>query len=71
MRPGDPLESIRAKQQALSAQLLARAVARVARGDVTSKPQPAGGGRQYYRMHPRLRAQVERKLADGGYRPSS
>jgi methionyl-tRNA formyltransferase len=67
--PGETLATIRAKQQRLAAELLLRAVERFASGEVSARPQEATAGRQFYRMHPRLRAQVERKLAAGAYRP--
>lgn len=69
--PGDTLASIRSKQQALSAELLVRVVRQLGDGTAERTPQLPEEGRQFYRMHPELRAAVERKLAHGAYRPSA
>jgi hypothetical protein len=64
---GDTLQTIRAKQQQMAADLLVAAAHRIADGTVDASPQRPEDGRQYYRMHPALRALVELKLADGSY----
>jgi folate-dependent phosphoribosylglycinamide formyltransferase PurN len=70
VEPGDTLESIRAKQQRLSARLLLRAVEGIERGTAAPIPQQPEEGRQFYRMHHLLRRHVERKLASGEYAPA-
>jgi methionyl-tRNA formyltransferase len=65
---GDTIESLRPKHQAAATALLLEAVDGIAAGHGERTPQAIGDGRQYYRMHPELRAVVERKLADGSYR---
>lgn len=65
---GDDLESLREKHQRAAGRLLAETVERIAAGDAAATPQALEEGRQYYRMHPRLRAIVERRLAAGTYR---
>ena len=64
---GDTLESLRPKHQAAAASLLLEAVEAIGNGTAESTPQALEAGRQYYRMHPALRAVVEAKLANGGY----
>jgi folate-dependent phosphoribosylglycinamide formyltransferase PurN len=65
---GDTLETIRGKQQQRSAELLFEAAVEIGEGRCMRVPQAAGEGRQYYRMHPALRARAEEKLATGRYR---
>jgi folate-dependent phosphoribosylglycinamide formyltransferase PurN len=65
---GDTLQSIRAKQQLLAAEMICRAVSLLEAGTARPLPQRDFSGRQYYRMHPVLREQVEAKLRSGGYR---
>ena len=64
---GDTLQSIRVKQQALSARLLLQAVERIDTGRVKRIPQREEEGRQFYRMHPSLRERVEQSLESGRY----
>ena len=65
--PGDTLDALRAKHQEAAARLLLEAARAIAAGSEERRPQRPEEGRQYYRMHPHLRAAVERKLAAGGY----
>lgn len=66
--PGDDLARLRERHQDTAARLLVETVERIAAGDSSRTPQALDEGRQYYRMHPRLRASVEAKLADRSYR---
>lgn len=65
---GDTLAVVRAKQQRLASSLLLKAVTAIDERTTNPTPQRREDGRQYYRMHPRLRAHVEDKLASGAYR---
>jgi folate-dependent phosphoribosylglycinamide formyltransferase PurN len=67
VKPGDTLESIREKQRSLAVALLHETVREVAGGSIDRRPQCREDGRQYYRMHPALRAATERQLAEGRY----
>lgn len=67
VKGSDTLETIRANQQRLSAELLLEAAGQAGGGWPERRAQEPEEGRQYYRMHPRLRRVVERKLADGSY----
>jgi methionyl-tRNA formyltransferase len=62
VEPGDTLESLRAKLQSVAARLLFEAVTALLDGTAAREPQRPEDGHQYYRMHPALRAQVERRL---------
>ncbi len=66
--PGDDLARLRERHQEAAGRLLLDTVERIAAGDSRATPQRLDEGRQYFRMHPRLRAVVEAKLADGSYR---
>jgi methionyl-tRNA formyltransferase len=66
--PGDTLESLRGKHQAAASRMLVEAACRLRDGNLERVTQQPDEGRQYYRMHPALRAFVERKLADCSYR---
>ena len=61
--PGDTLEMVRARAADKQAQLLAWAVGTVRSGPLPRVRQAAADGRQYYVMHPRLRAVAQRRLA--------
>ena len=65
----ETLETLRAKHQDVAQKLLLEAVLALRDGREHRVAQRAADGRQYYRMHPALRAVVERKLA-AGYRPA-
>jgi methionyl-tRNA formyltransferase len=65
---GDDVESLRPKHQRAATSLLLGAADGIAAGRAERTPQRLEDGRQYYRMHPALRAIVERKLADCTYR---
>lgn len=65
---GDGLERIRERHREACARLLATACAELADGGAHPIPQLPAEGRQYYRMHPALRAAVESKLEQGTYR---
>jgi folate-dependent phosphoribosylglycinamide formyltransferase PurN len=69
--PGDTLETLRGKHQELAAMLLLEAARRISDGSAAPRPQQPEDGRQFYRMHPAVRAVVEGKLAAGSYRPSA
>jgi folate-dependent phosphoribosylglycinamide formyltransferase PurN len=62
IEPGDTLETLRAKHQELATRLLLEAARQIASGTAQPIAQRPEDGRQYYRMHPLLRAAVERKL---------
>jgi folate-dependent phosphoribosylglycinamide formyltransferase PurN len=64
---GDTLESIREKQRRVAVELLQETVRGISGGRVDRRPQRPEEGRQYYRMHPALRAETQRKLAEGRY----
>ena len=61
--PGATLQSLRADHQQAAARLLVAAALQLRDGTEQRTPQRADEGRQYYRMHPSLRARVERALA--------
>ena len=61
--PGATLQSLRAAHQQTAARLLVAAALQLRDGSERRTPQRADDGRQYYRMHPALRARVERALA--------
>jgi methionyl-tRNA formyltransferase len=65
---GDTLDTMREKQRQLSAELLYEATLEIGEGRCVRIPQAPDEGKQYYRMHPALRARTEAKLADGKYR---
>ena len=67
VEPIETLRTLRAKHQRLAQRMLREAVHLIAANESTPIPQAAGEGRQFYRMHPRLRALVESKLKDGTY----
>lgn len=68
VEPGDTLETLRPKHQSSAARLLGEAVRLLMAGEASAVPQAPSEGRQYYRMHPALRAIVEERLARGAYR---
>jgi folate-dependent phosphoribosylglycinamide formyltransferase PurN len=61
---GDTLELLRARASAQQIDLLSRVVAAAAGGPLPRRPQRAEHGRQYFVMHPRLRAVAEVRLRD-------
>ena len=61
--PGDTLATIRAKAAVRQVELLASIVTTARSGPLPRVSQRAIDGRQYYVMHPRLRAIAERRLA--------
>lgn len=61
---GDSLQSIRARAADKQAELLARAVFAARSRPLPRRAQRQTEGRQYYSMHPRLRAVAERRLAE-------
>jgi methionyl-tRNA formyltransferase len=60
---GATLESLRKLHQQAAARLLVTAALQLRDGTEQRTPQRADEGHQYYRMHPALRARVERDLA--------
>lgn len=63
--PGATLQSLRVRHQEAAARLLVTAALQLRDGSEQRIPQRADDGRQYYRMHPALRACVERRLQQG------
>ncbi len=62
IEPGDTLATLRARSLTLNVALMLEAV-RLLRADATGCRRPGDGpGRQYFVMHPRLRALVERRV---------
>ncbi|MCD6569044.1 hypothetical protein J7K70_02835, partial [bacterium] len=61
---GDTIKSLREKSNIVSNQLLLRTIKEIIKnnGRISSHPQRINEGKQYFVMHPRLRAVVERKL---------
>jgi folate-dependent phosphoribosylglycinamide formyltransferase PurN len=68
VRAGMGLDAIRAAQRQLASEMLRQAIEEFAHGRVGRVPQSSAEGRQYYRMHPLLLDQVERRLERGEYR---
>lgn len=62
--PGTTLSSLRERHQEAAARLLVTAALQLRDGTEQRLPQRADDGRQYYRMHPALRASVERRLQE-------
>jgi folate-dependent phosphoribosylglycinamide formyltransferase PurN len=60
---GDTFETLRAKHQAVAARLLVASALALRDGTAERRPQRLEDGRQYYRMHPAVRAEAERRLA--------
>ncbi len=64
---GDDLAAIRSRQREIGIEALLRAVDALQGGGLEPAVQAPGDGRQYYRMHPRLRAEAEERLRNGAY----
>lgn len=62
LRSGDTLKSVRERAGARQVDLLADTAAAVLAGQFSRRSQRADEGRQYFTMHPRLRAIAERRL---------
>jgi methionyl-tRNA formyltransferase len=62
LAPGETFESLRTKHQQVAAELLVRSAVALRDGTAERTPQSAAEGRQFYRMHPALRAAAERRL---------
>ncbi|MBS1911219.1 MAG: hypothetical protein JST22_04475 [Bacteroidetes bacterium] len=60
--PADTIDSLRERSRTLSRQLLLESIALLATGNATFRPQQRDEGRQYYRMHDRLRSLAEIRL---------
>ena len=69
--PGATLQSLRAAHQQTAARLLVDAALQLRDGSEQRTPQRADEGHQYYRMHPALRARVERALAQRALGPGA
>jgi folate-dependent phosphoribosylglycinamide formyltransferase PurN len=67
VEPVETLQTLRVKHQQLARRLLLDALRLLAAGRAEPATQASSEGRQFYRMHPRLRALVEAKLTDGTY----
>jgi methionyl-tRNA formyltransferase len=61
--PGETFETLRAKHQEAAQRLLPEAALALLAGSAPRMPQEAADGRQYYRMHPAVRREAERRLA--------
>jgi methionyl-tRNA formyltransferase len=59
---GDTFTSIRDRSYFMTKTLLAVAARRMLDGDFAGTPQPAGAGRQYYRLHKALQDHADRAL---------
>jgi folate-dependent phosphoribosylglycinamide formyltransferase PurN len=68
VRRGDDLDSIRERQRRAGGDSLLAAIDALREGRLATVEQDVREGRQYYRMHPRLRAAVVDKLRRGEYR---
>jgi hypothetical protein len=64
IQPGDTLQAVRTRASAQQVDLLARTASAALAGPLPRRPQCAGGGRQYFTMHPRLRAVAEQCLRE-------
>jgi len=64
LRPGDTIASIRTRLEARMPLLMLEGLRGLRDGTLKPQPQRPEDGRQYFVMHPRLRARVERKLAE-------
>jgi methionyl-tRNA formyltransferase len=62
IEPGETFETLRAKHQEAAQRLLPEAALALLAGSAQRTPQKAGEGRQYYRMHPAVRREAERRL---------
>jgi methionyl-tRNA formyltransferase len=62
LEPGETLTTLRRKHQDVAARLLVRAALELRDGTATPVAQDPADGRQYYRMHPALRAVAEARL---------
>ncbi len=62
LRRGDTLPTLKLRAGELQAELLARVAVEVRDGTVMRRPQRVQDGRQYFTMHPRLRAIAEKRL---------
>jgi methionyl-tRNA formyltransferase len=59
---GDTFTSIRERSYFMTKTMLAVAARRMLDGDFVGTPQPAGAGRQYYRLHTALQDHADRAL---------
>lgn len=62
LRPGDRLSNVRTRSGQLQSELLARMADLATQGNLPRRSQRLGDGRQYYAMHPRLKAVAEQRL---------
>ena len=71
VRPGDTLAAVRARANECQLDLLSRTVAAACGTELPRLTQKPQDGRQYYTLHPRLRAVAEARLASlhGARRP--
>jgi methionyl-tRNA formyltransferase len=60
--PGDTLDVVRMRASAQQSDLLARTVRTASAGPLPRRPQRPEEGRQYFTMHPQLRAIAEQRL---------
>jgi methionyl-tRNA formyltransferase len=60
---GETFTTLRAKHQEVAQRLLADAALALLAGEERRTPQAPAEGRQYYRMHPAVRREAERRLA--------
>lgn len=62
LQPGDRLNSVRTRSGQLQSELLARMACLATQGALPRQSQRLEDGRQYYAMHPRLKAVAEERL---------
>lgn len=65
LRPGDSLDSVRARLEPQMVQLMSEGVRDLASGELRATEQEKSAGRQYFVIHPRLQAKAEIKLRSG------
>jgi len=64
LQPDDSFESIRERIDAMMVALMVNGVCGLRDGDIQPAPQQIEEGKQYFIMHPRMRAYAERKLKE-------
>jgi methionyl-tRNA formyltransferase len=65
LRPGESLESVRKRLEPEMVRLVRAGVSDLLRGDLEPGVQERSAGRQYFVIHPRLKAQAASKLSRG------
>jgi methionyl-tRNA formyltransferase len=62
IRPGDTLDSVRATATRVQSELLAQTACEAEKGALPRQSQRKEDGKQYYAMHPRLKAVAQARL---------